>query len=93
MSYTESKIRTVLAGVLAGRVSVEQITDDADLIEYYGLDSLQMISLLLGIEDACDIELDYETLELDHLRSVRQFAVFVDGLGRDAVSGGSVAAG
>ncbi|ALG14597.1 acyl carrier protein [Kibdelosporangium phytohabitans] len=77
MSDTEFTIKTVLAGVLGPGFTPEQIASDADLVEEYGLDSLQTISFLLGIEDAFDLELDYETLELDHLRSVGQFTEYV----------------
>lgn len=71
------KIKTVLAGVLANGTEPADVASDADLVDDYGLDSLQMISFLLGVEDTFDIALDYENLELDHLRSVRQFADFV----------------
>lgn len=77
MADIESTIRNVLADVLANGVSAEAIGSDADLVEEYGLDSLQMIAFLLNIEDAFDIELDYESLELDDLRSVRQFATYI----------------
>ncbi|SMD15975.1 acyl carrier protein [Kibdelosporangium aridum] len=77
MADTEFAIKTVLAGVLGTGITPAEIGSDADLVEEYGLDSLQTISFLLGIEDAFDLELDYETLELDHLRSVRQFAEFI----------------
>jgi acyl carrier protein len=76
----ERAVKGVLAAVLNNGTTVEAIPIDADLIEDYGLDSLQTIAFLLGIEDACDVELDYENLELDHLRSVRAFVVFVAGL-------------
>ncbi|MEE1804791.1 MULTISPECIES: acyl carrier protein [unclassified Streptomyces] len=77
----ELKIKDVLAGVLPGDAAREAIGPDTDLIDEYGLDSLQVISFLLGIEDAFDIELDYENLRLDDLRSVRQFVGYVAGLG------------
>ncbi len=77
MSDTEFTIKTVLAGVLGSGITPEQISSDADLVDDYGLDSLQTISFLLGIEDAFDLELDYETLELDHLRSVDQFTAYI----------------
>ncbi|WNV85496.1 acyl carrier protein [Umezawaea sp. Da 62-37] len=76
----EERIKAVLAGVLANGIDPAGMAHDADLVEEYGLDSLQMISFLLGIEDEFDVELDYENLELDDLRSVRQFAGFVTGL-------------
>ncbi|QUQ68346.1 acyl carrier protein [Kutzneria sp. CA-103260] len=77
MDTVEDKVLDVLVGVLAGRFTAEQVNTNADLVEEYGLDSLQMISFLLGIEDTFDLELDYENLELDHLRSVAQFASYV----------------
>lgn len=80
MNDIEPEIREVLAGVLANGTTAEEISSDADLVDEYGLDSLQMISFLLGIEDRFDLELDYEGLELDDLRSVRQFTAYVAGL-------------
>lgn len=71
------QIRTVLATVLNRGMKAEDISVDADLVNEYGIDSLEMISFLLAIEDAFDLELDYDNLELDHLRSVREFAGFV----------------
>ncbi|NUT50031.1 MAG: acyl carrier protein [Saccharothrix sp.] len=70
-------IKEVLASVLANGITADEIADDADLVEEYGLDSLQTISLLLGIEDVFDVELDYDSLDLDHLRSVRRFGEWV----------------
>ncbi len=71
------QIRTVLATVMNRGMTAEDISVDADLVDEYGIDSLEMISFLLAIEDAFDLELDYENLELNHLRSVREFASFV----------------
>lgn len=76
----ELNVRAVLASVLANGMTVDDISADANLVDEYGLDSLQMISFLLGIEDTFDVELDYENLRLDHLRSVREFVGFVAGL-------------
>ncbi len=77
MDTVEDKVREVLVGVLSNGMSPDEVGRDADLVEEYGLDSLQLISFLLGIEDSFDLELDYENLELDHLRSVAQFASYV----------------
>ena len=77
MKGNEPRIRAVLTDVLSNGLTADDIDPESDLVEEHGLDSLQMISFLLGIEDAFDIELDYENLELDDLRSVRQFATFV----------------
>jgi acyl carrier protein len=73
----EQRVKTVLAKVLDNGISAEEIGPEADLVEQYGLDSLQTITFLLAIEDEFDLELDYPNLQLDDLRSVRQFSTFV----------------
>ncbi|WP_055693525.1 acyl carrier protein [Streptomyces prasinopilosus] len=78
-TQTEARVRGVLAEVLAGKIPPEQITVDADMVQELGLDSLQAIQFLLRVEDEFDVELDYETLSLDHLRSVRYFTAEVLG--------------
>ncbi|EFE72089.1 acyl carrier protein [Streptomyces viridosporus] len=82
ITETETRVRNVLAEVLEGRIPVEEITVDADMVQDLGLDSLQAIQFLLRVEDEFDVELDYESLSLDHLRSVRFFTAEV--LGRPA---------
>ncbi|GAA1600539.1 hypothetical protein GCM10009789_63440 [Kribbella sancticallisti] len=73
----EDRVKRVLAKVLDNGISAEEIGSEADLVEQYGLDSLQTITFLLAIEDEFDLELDYPQLQLDDLRSVRQFSTFV----------------
>lgn len=80
MSDVEFRIKQVLAVVLANGTSAGEIGSAADLVEQYGLDSLQMIAFLLGIEDEFGLELDYEQLELSDLRAVRQFAAYLERL-------------
>jgi acyl carrier protein len=73
----EDRVKAVLAKVLDNGLTAEEIGSDADLVEQYGLDSLQTITFLLAIEDEFDLELDYPQLQLDDLRSVHQFSAFV----------------
>jgi acyl carrier protein len=73
----EDRVKVVLAEVLDNGLTAEEIGSEADLVEEYGLDSLQTITFLLAIEDEFDLELDYPQLQLDDLRSVRQFSTFV----------------
>nr|WTA64365.1 acyl carrier protein [Micromonospora sp. NBC_00855] len=80
MNDIESEIKSALVEVLANGTTADDIGPDADLIDEFGLDSLQMIAFLLAVEDRFDLELDYEGLNLDDLRSVRQFTGYVEGL-------------
>ena len=73
----EDRVKVVLAKVLDNGLTADEIGPEADLVEQYGLDSLQTITFLLAIEDEFDLELDYPQLQLDDLRSVRQFSSFV----------------
>ncbi|MFC0623551.1 acyl carrier protein [Kribbella deserti] len=73
----ENRVKMVLAKVLDNGIGPDEIGPEADLIAEYGLDSLQTITFLLAIEDEFDVELDYPSLRLDDLRSVRQFSSFV----------------
>jgi len=85
MDEVYSRIKEVLAAVLANGTEAAEISTDADLVEEYGLDSLQAISFLLGVEDAFDIELDYSALNLDLLRSLREFGDWIAALAGVAV--------
>ncbi|WTW93981.1 acyl carrier protein [Streptomycetaceae bacterium NBC_01309] len=74
---TLRRLKVLAARALGDPDMAGRIGDDADLVDELGLDSIQMIQFLLGTEDEFDLELDFEALELDHIRSVRLFAVFV----------------
>ncbi|KAF4410833.1 MULTISPECIES: acyl carrier protein [Streptomyces] len=80
MNEIESRIKSVLADVLQKEGELDDVGPDTDLVEEYGLDSLQTISFLLRIEDTFDVELDYDSLQLSDLRSIRRFAEHVAGL-------------
>lgn len=70
-------LKDVLAGVLGDASLAERLSDDVDVVDEVGLDSLQMISFLLAIEDRFDVEVDFGALELDDLRSLRGFAALI----------------
>jgi len=72
----QERVKAILGGIL-GQDLVADITDDTGIVNDLGLDSIQMITFLLRIEDEFDLELDFESLELVQLDSVRQFCEFV----------------
>jgi acyl carrier protein len=72
----QERVKAVL-GEIVGQDLVAGITDDTGIVNELGLDSIQMITFLLHIEDEFDVELDFERLELAQLDSVRQFCEFV----------------
>jgi acyl carrier protein len=80
MAGTGTRLKQLLVTVLANGTTAAEIGSDADLVEEYGLDSLQMISFLLGVEDEFGVQLDYESLELDDLRAISRFTVYLERL-------------
>ncbi|MFC3791244.1 Gfo/Idh/MocA family oxidoreductase [Paenibacillus sp. GCM10012307] len=49
-----------------------------DIIQQVGLDSLQMINFVLAIEDAFDLEIDFETFDYEHMSSIERLAGFLE---------------
>lgn len=44
------------------------------------LDSLSLVSFLLNVEDEFDVEIDMELLDLNNLKSIKVFAIFLETL-------------
>lgn len=80
----EENIRTVLAE--QGKLSVDAHTVDADADLYtLGLTSHASVNVMLGLEDAFDVEFPDELLRKDTFRSITVIAQALRGLS-DAAS-------
>lgn len=73
-------VKELLADALRDTGATREIRDDDDIVHGLGLDSLQMIHFLLGVETRFEIALDFEKIDLDTLGSVKQFAQLVRSL-------------
>ncbi len=58
--------------------NIVNISDNADLINDVGLDSLQMINFLLKLEDEFDIEIDFEELDYNYMRHLNKFIMVMN---------------
>ena len=72
-----SRVKLLLARTLDDESWAQRIDDEADIINDLGLDSVQLISFFLMVEDEFDLELDFDRLEMDGLYSVRSFCDFL----------------
>jgi len=70
-------IKRVIGKVKDNPELAATLPDNADIINDVGLDSLQMIDFMLQIEDECDVELDFDNLDLSHLSSIQSFAGYL----------------
>jgi acyl carrier protein len=75
MTTTEA-LKQIVARVKAD-ASLE-LADTADLVDEVGLDSLEMLQLMLEIEASLAIQIDFDRLEFSYLRSLSQLAAFLD---------------
>jgi len=73
-----SSIEKALSEVLERQIT--ELTEDTRLFDDLRLDSSSVLELLLLVEDYVDIVVDPENLDIDHLRTVRSFADYVEGL-------------
>ncbi len=77
MDEAISRVKLLLARTLDDESWAQRIDDEADIINDLGLDSIQLISFFLMVEDEFDLELDFDRLEMDGLYSVRSFCEFL----------------
>ncbi len=74
----QDKIKTMISNEVLVGVSVDEIGDDASLISDLNLDSIQMLTLITGLESEFNFELDEDDLDLENLSSVNRLAEFVE---------------
>lgn len=67
------RVRALLADVL----NVDAPANDTDLVDTGVLDSLALVSLILELENAFDITVSYDDLEIDAFRTVNSIGAFV----------------
>ncbi|MEV6978079.1 acyl carrier protein [Kitasatospora sp. NPDC093806] len=57
---------------------VTGLTEDTALFDELHLNSLAVLGLLMTVEESTGIAIDPEQLDIDHLRTVRSFADYVE---------------
>ena len=70
---TIEKIKGI-SGMSAG------LSDDTDIIDSVGLDSLQMLRFMLELEERLAVMIDFDRLEYSYFRSIRTLAEFMDNM-------------
>ncbi|MBN1600184.1 MAG: hypothetical protein JW915_01185 [Chitinispirillaceae bacterium] len=73
------KLKNIIVEVKNQEVSGDSIADSTNLVTDVGIDSLQLINFILSIEDEFEIELDFDSFDLDHLNRFGSLVEFVEG--------------
>lgn len=82
MSATIVTIKMILGKLKRDASMAVQLSDEADLIDEVGLDSLEMLQFMLEAEERLELQIDFDALEFDYLRSIRVLAEFLDTMPR-----------
>ncbi len=56
---------------------------DSDLINDVGLDSIQLINMILNLEDNLDVVIDFDDFDFDEINTIGSLAEFLKGLKED----------
>ncbi|MEH2328377.1 acyl carrier protein [Nostoc sp.] len=73
----QETIKKILSEVKDTPVAVITLSDDTDIINDIGLDSLQMVTFMLKLEEELDIQIDFDNLDFSNLMSVGSLCDFL----------------
>ncbi len=73
----QETIKKILSEVKDTPVAVMTLSDDTDIINDIGLDSLQMVTFMLKLEEELNIEIDFDNLDFSTLMSVGSLCNFL----------------
>jgi acyl carrier protein len=80
MRSTIDALKQIVAKVKSDPKLAEQMSDTVDLVDEIGLDSIEMLQLMLEIEASLAIRINFDRLEYAYLRSLQTLAEFLDGM-------------
>ena len=78
MNDLKSRIKKMIVERLFLGVEPDTITDDAPLMETFGIDSVALFELAVGLEEEFGISLEDTDLSIDTFRTVNAIAEVVD---------------
>ncbi|MEH2310942.1 MAG: phosphopantetheine-binding protein [Nostoc sp.] len=73
----QETIKKILSEVKDTPVAVMTLSDDTDIINDIGLDSLQMVTFMLKLEEELNIQIDFNNLDFSNLMSVGSLCDFL----------------
>ncbi|GAB6991927.1 acyl carrier protein [Paenibacillus pini] len=70
-------VMNILCDIKESPELMSKLTPQTDIIHGVGLDSLQMINFVLALEDAFDLEIDFETFDYEHMGTIESLVLFL----------------
>jgi acyl carrier protein len=78
----QEKIISLIAQMKGDPTVLHRLTGTSHLVDDLGLDSLQLINLVLLIEKELEVDIDFGAFRIEHLSSLDRFTEFVASLKR-----------
>lgn len=77
MGELKSQIKKMIVERLFLQVKPEEIADDAPLMETFGIDSVALFELVVGLEDEFGVAMEDTDFQIETFRTVNSIAEFV----------------
>jgi len=77
MDDLKPQIKQMIVERLFLNVEPTQIRDDAPLMETYGIDSVALFELVVGLEEEFDVVMDDTDFQISTFKSVNSIAAFI----------------
>ncbi len=74
----QNKIATILSDVLSRDIPAASLTEETNLIDDIGLNSLDFLQFILGLENEFDVEIDIGKLDLKYFKKLGLLNTFID---------------
>ncbi len=73
----EARIKEMVVDRLFLKVNPDQLASDASLIDDYGVDSVALLELVVGLEEAFGIVVEDDDFDIGNFSSVKALSEFV----------------
>lgn len=73
----ENRLKKMIVERLFMKVAPEDIEEDKSLIDTYGVDSVSLLELVVGIEEEFGVSVEDDDFAVEHFETVTALAAFV----------------
>ena len=86
---SSANVLAAVRRIVNEKLMVEVDSPEADLMEMHALDSASLVGLLVELEEHFSLSFDFESLELENIRTIRSITELVEQTGRGRPQGTS----
>ncbi len=79
----QNRIIKIISEVKNDPSLIEKANNTSDIINELGVDSLELLNVILKVEDEFNIEIDFDEFDMDYLRSIDTFCKYLSELNKD----------